>query len=478
MSHDHRLLGRQLAKMGLSAEKPPQSSDQWREFLDRVSKAYNDYDEDRYLLERSLDVSAQEMKDRFHKINLLVDQLQCNQGVLSNLIHDRPIEKIMGDLVVDVESRLNGFKGAIFSVEPGLGKLKFLAGPSLPASITEMLASGQVPPAYCPCHQAMEQKIVVSVVTEGVSEKNSMWRKMGIGACHAFPVLDDAGVVVAVFALYASDRLPLRVEESELMSSLSQVVQMTFSFLEIKEALNRENMASIARSKLQTLGELAGGVAHEINNPLFILQGYIDVIRAAIEDKQLDPGELSTICESMSSNVHRVAKIVNTLRTFSRDGSRDPLEPVRVKTLIEDAMELSSKRYDEVRFEVNMSEADAESVVLCRPIEIVQVVINLLNNAYYAVKNEENAWVQLEVRRAGQALEVRVTDSGHGIDEAVVKQLFQPFVTTKPVGEGTGLGLSISKRIMESHEGQLFYNAKNPNTQFVMQLPILNQVAA
>jgi signal transduction histidine kinase len=71
-----------------------------------------------------------------------------------------------------------------------------------------------------------------------------------------------------------------------------------------------------------------------------------------------------------------------------------------------------------------------------------------------------------------------VTDSGQGIDETVVKQLFQPFVTTKPVGEGTGLGLSISKRIVESHDGRLFYNGKNAHTQFVMQLPLHGLEAA
>ena len=107
----------------------------------------------------------------------------------------------------------------------------------------------------------------------------------------------------------------------------------------------------------------------------------------------------------------------------------------------------------------------------CRPTEISQVLLNLLNNAVDAVQPLAEKWVELKVRNAGNEIEISVTDSGAGIPEKIRDKMGQPFFTTKVVGHGTGLGLSISKGIVEAHGGRLSLDAECEHTRFVVMLP-------
>ena len=109
----------------------------------------------------------------------------------------------------------------------------------------------------------------------------------------------------------------------------------------------------------------------------------------------------------------------------------------------------------------------------CRPVQISQVLLNLLSNALDAVENTENPWIAIEAEAIPekQEIEIRITDSGPGIPNAVAEKMMNPFFTTKPSGKGTGLGLSISTRIMQEHGGTLRLDRSHPYTQFILRLP-------
>jgi signal transduction histidine kinase len=107
----------------------------------------------------------------------------------------------------------------------------------------------------------------------------------------------------------------------------------------------------------------------------------------------------------------------------------------------------------------------------CREVQLSQVILNLLNNAFDAISELPNKWVHLESRMNEGIIEIRVIDSGSGIPEELREKILQPFFTTKEVGQGTGLGLSISKGIIESHGGTLSIDIKSQNTCFVIQIP-------
>jgi C4-dicarboxylate-specific signal transduction histidine kinase len=106
-----------------------------------------------------------------------------------------------------------------------------------------------------------------------------------------------------------------------------------------------------------------------------------------------------------------------------------------------------------------------------RPLQIGQVLLNLIQNARDAVENLSSKWIRISIRREGSDLELAVEDSGQGLKPDILARIGQPFFTTKPFGKGTGLGISISRKIMAAHGGSLDVDAQHPNTRFVVVMP-------
>jgi signal transduction histidine kinase len=104
-------------------------------------------------------------------------------------------------------------------------------------------------------------------------------------------------------------------------------------------------------------------------------------------------------------------------------------------------------------------------------VQISQVLLNLLNNAFDAVQSLANKWVRIEVSTGPDLISIAVTDGGRGIPREIAEKAMQPFFTTKPVGKGTGLGLSISNAIAEAHRGRLWIDSRGPNTRIVLSVP-------
>lgn len=134
-------------------------------------------------------------------------------------------------------------------------------------------------------------------------------------------------------------------------------------------------------------------------------------------------------------------------------------------------MAFCRERFKHHGIELSLESTTSEFAVECRPTQISQAILNLLNNAFDAVENLAEKWVRVSVKDMGVALTVAVTDSGKGIPKNIRNKILQPFFTTKEVGKGTGLGLSISRGIVAGHGGQLFIDASAPNTSFVIRLP-------
>jgi C4-dicarboxylate-specific signal transduction histidine kinase len=231
-------------------------------------------------------------------------------------------------------------------------------------------------------------------------------------------------------------------------------------------------MAQIRGAKLSALGEMAGGIAHEINNPLAIIVGRISQVRRKVETGKIETQSLVESLTKVEDTAMRIAKIIKGLRSFSRDAGKDPMEKMKIPSVVEDALELCRERFRNHNIELRVSLGDSQEIyALGRPTQITQVLVNLLGNAFDATEGLPEKWVALDLIRSGKNVQLRVTDSGKGIPLEVAEKIMQPFFTTKPVGKGTGLGLSISKGIIEEHHGRLFYDSSSPNTRFVIELP-------
>lgn len=221
-------------------------------------------------------------------------------------------------------------------------------------------------------------------------------------------------------------------------------------------------------ARMSALGEMAGGIAHEINNPLNIIGGYATIIRKGIEKGDREKPRI--YLEKIENTVQRIAKIVKGMKNFSRDGSTDPFEITSSRALIEESLELCSERFknNEVELQVKL---ESEADIVCRPVEISQVLLNIINNAFQAVTKNEKKWVRVELFEEDRYVIYSIIDSGKGIPKEVINKIFEPFYTTKEVGVGTGLGLSIAKGIIEVHKGEMYYDDSCDNTKFVIKLP-------
>lgn len=249
---------------------------------------------------------------------------------------------------------------------------------------------------------------------------------------------------------------------------------------ELHDELEASRMSQIAVAKMASLGEMAGGVAHEINTPLAIIKLRLEHLGERIEEQDYEEKDVVAALAIVTKTADRIAKIVNGLRLFSRDGSHGPTRPTPLIPIVEDTLSFCRERFKthgiELIFEIN--EGDADTVIECRSVEISQVLLNLLNNSFDAVQLLAEKWVKIRISSHDSGVEIRVEDSGPGIPRAIQDRLMEPFFTTKEIGKGTGLGLSISRGILQSHGGSLSIDNSGKNTCFVMSLPVKTSKAS
>ena len=241
--------------------------------------------------------------------------------------------------------------------------------------------------------------------------------------------------------------------------------------IETENLLRAQHQKMFHTSKMTALGEMSGSLAHEINTPLAVIMMSIHNLKKARAKGTLTDEFMAESFDIVSSTIERITKIIQGLRKFSRDSSKLENEIVPVIDVINDCLNLSRETFANEQIELIVDPFPKDLLVKCRPIELSQVIINLLNNSKDAIRGRDEKWVRLSFSESNLQTMIEVTDSGPQIPREIQAKIFQPFFTTKPVGVGTGLGLSISIGIVQSFGGQLEYDTKSANCRFVIKLP-------
>jgi signal transduction histidine kinase len=257
-----------------------------------------------------------------------------------------------------------------------------------------------------------------------------------------------------------------------------ELSELAHSFVSMAQAIksgqirvSEQQMQLATAAKMSTLGEMAGGVAHEINTPLAVIQLRAEQLKEAAAEGGASNAFVSDSAEIITKTASRIARIVKGLRSFSRDGSKDPFERVSIRRIIEDTLDLCQERMKSSGVLLQLALPPESVCVDCRPTQISQVVLNLLTNANDAIETLPDRWIRLSVADTDKWVEICVTDCGNGIPKSVQKKLMQPFFTTKGIGKGTGLGLSMSRGMVQAHGGTIEVDDGCPNTRFVIRLP-------
>jgi signal transduction histidine kinase len=232
-----------------------------------------------------------------------------------------------------------------------------------------------------------------------------------------------------------------------------------------QEQIKKQQDDLIHSSNLMSLGEMAAGIAHEINNPLQALSLQLMIL------KDMREVERDEHIHKMNGTILRMARMVQGLKDLSRKDTSETPESVLFNEILDDVLLISGDRIKEIGISLHIV-GDPLLKLLGHSVQISQVMINLLNNSIDAIRNLEEKWIRIDISEKNSFLQVCVTDSGKGISEDVASKMMNSFYTTKRLKKGTGLGLSISKSIIEKNNGSLYYDASAPNTRFVLLLPL------
>lgn len=263
-------------------------------------------------------------------------------------------------------------------------------------------------------------------------------------------------------------------EENRPSMIIAQMEDLTERLRAEAEAQqHREQLAHVTR--LRTVGEMAAGIAHEINQPLSAIGTYAQACSRMIKSRPEDATEILEALAKIAAQAQRAGDVIQSLRTFIRkqEGERVRLE---VNDLVREVLKLAETdaREHDVRIVAELAE-DPPSIQADR-VQIQQVLLNLLRNAMEAMREPGRIGDAVIVTTDfdGNDVEIAVRDSGAGIPEEIEKKLFRPFFTTKPAG--LGMGLSISRSIVNSHGGRLSFT-RNPErgTTFRLTLPAYSE---
>jgi PAS domain S-box-containing protein len=289
-----------------------------------------------------------------------------------------------------------------------------------------------------------------------------------------FPIVLGAEIL-GVFGFFSSE---VQQRDEELLSTLSTLGIQIGQFIE-KQRLAEQFRQS---QKMEAIGTLAGGVAHDFNNILTVITGYSDLMRMMVADD----AKLLDCVEAISLAGSRAAKLVRQILTFSRheESKREVLNLGPVVGEAANFLRSAIPSAIELRVMLN---PDTPSV-LADSTQIHQIVMNLGTNAWHAMRDRPGclevkldsfevdadlAESQLHVA-PGKFVRLSVSDTGKGMDQATVARIFEPFFTTKGPNEGTGLGLSVVHGIVRSHDGAItVYSQPGEGTTFHIYLPAI-----
>lgn len=266
-----------------------------------------------------------------------------------------------------------------------------------------------------------------------------------------------------------------KVIQDELHSRFSTEYELKKSLEEIalsKKNLEEESVKTFHASRLSSLGEMAGGVAHEINNPLTIIQGMIKSILVHHDETGLDE-QVKNKLTKINSASERIARIVKGMKIISSKNDQIEHEIVKVSKVLEISIDLYEEKFKSETIHFKLENAN-DPEIKCNPLQISQILINLVSNAIDALQklNEEEKYLTIKITEdpLTHSIDIRVINSGPLLESDVSAKIFEPFFSTKSLGKGTGLGLSISSTLAHSNHGNLSYEVYEGQVCFKLHI--------
>jgi signal transduction histidine kinase len=302
-------------------------------------------------------------------------------------------------------------------------------------------------------------------------------------------VIEESGLVPSIGQQIRSKGgalVPIALSESDILDGCGNVFEVICVVRDIadikavEDELKQVNQQLYQSVKLSALGELAAGVAHELNQPLNAMNLIVGGMLREIARGPFDESSLDERLTEIGTQITRMAELIAHMRAFSRTTDGEDFEALDISKVCGSALTLFQPHCDTYGIEI-VAELAPLPPVLGNSIRLEQMFINLIANACHAVENvgEVNKRIRVaafESHRslaAAAAVNVEISDNGPGVPDSLAQKIFEPFFTTKQPGDGTGLGLSIARKIIEDHQGSITLTSRmGEGTTFRVALPI------
>lgn len=403
--------------------------------------------------------------------------LRRQKHILELVARTRPLKETLTEIIRLIEEQNPGCSSTIYLIEDGK-RLRLGAAPSFPQSFVDAVNGAAIGPEAGSCGVAAytgKRCVSTNVDLDPCWGPYREWFKSyGFRAAWSTPVLSGDGRVIGTVSMCWREPREPTTRDFELADLAVGLMGIAIDRAQAEQVILTQQASLVSSSKMAALGEMGGALAHEINNPLTIIHGNAVLLGKLIEKNALDESEVLSAASRIKETALRISEIVKGLRTFARDGKHDPKKPALVRELIDDALVLCRERFKNNGISLEVEAGDPSWTVECRAVELVQVLVNLLSNAFDAVQGAPAPrHVRLSASRPSpESIVLAVEDSGPGVPVELRDKIMQPFFTTKPPGQGTGLGLSIASGIVLGHGGRLYLDPKNASTKFLVEIPI------
>lgn len=282
---------------------------------------------------------------------------------------------------------------------------------------------------------------------------------------------DEIGMLSRAVNKMAEDLSKVTVSRNELIKEIKERSRAENELKNAYEKLKDTQAKLVQSEKMAAIGQLAGGVAHEINNPMGVILGFAQSIVKSIKEDE----PLYMPLKSIEREAIRCKKLVGDLLTFSRAGKTEK-EISNINEVVEQSLSLVEAQAKVKNVQIIKGYGDNLPQIEVNKNQIQQVIINLCNNAVDAMAGGGNLAISTKLKVKSEKLkeiEISVSDTGSGMTEEVKKHIFEPFFTTKEVGKGTGLGLSLAYEIIQKHNGSIEVTSEvGKGTIFFISLPV------
>jgi len=394
-----------------------------------------------------------------------LQMLQSGQAqILDHLVQRRPLQETLEQIARMVESQNPGVICSILRFDPATQTLRHGAAPSLPEEYNRHVDGLKVGPAAGSCGTAayrQERVVVTDIRTDPLwVDFRDVAERFHLCACWSQPFLSSSGQLLGTFAMYYCDPRGPSLAEATLIEQAA-----TLAAIAIERYRDEEVMRHTER--LASLGTLAAGIAHEINNPLCAIQLAAQGAAAALTRGQTD--QVRGLLDGIIRDNERCARIVRGVLQFGKP-SATPKQAVTTNQILRAACELTSGHAAKRGATVELVEGPADCEIEGRLVELEQIFVNLIQNGIES--KDRGARVQVRTVLDADSVRVFVTDDGRGMNEELKARIFDPFFTTREDEGGTGLGLSIVHGVVAAHGGAISIDSKpQKGTTVVVCLP-------